>query len=133
MARISIGIPVYNEERCIADTLTSVIRQLDDYPDIEIVISDNGSTDKTLQNIETTLSQNDKHRNSIKLIKQSQNKGAFSTFGILLITAIQNFFFGLAHTISFLNDMCFKVLNICQLSKLFYVLRKHKALSPRGF
>ena len=80
MARIAIGIPVYNEERYIADTLTSVIRQLDDYPDIEIVISENGSTDKTLKNIETTLSQNDKHRNSIKLIKQNQNKGAYFNF-----------------------------------------------------
>lgn len=77
MARISIGIPVYNEENYISDTLNSVISQLEDYTDIEIVISENGSTDNTLRNIEATLSQNDKYLSSIKLLKQSSNKGAF--------------------------------------------------------
>ena len=37
MVLISIGIPVYNEERCIADTLTKCDQTIDDYPDIEIV------------------------------------------------------------------------------------------------
>ena len=42
---ISIGIPVYNGERYIAQTLDSILTQT--FTDFEIVISDNASTDGT--------------------------------------------------------------------------------------
>jgi hypothetical protein len=45
--RVSIGVPVYNGARYLAATLTSLVGQT--YEDIEIVISDNGSTDETGQ------------------------------------------------------------------------------------
>ena len=41
MARVSIGIPVYNEEKFVRQTLISAIRQLDNYSDLEIILSDN--------------------------------------------------------------------------------------------
>ncbi len=42
---VSIGVPVYNEEHFIEESLTSLLAQ--DYPNIEIIISDNASTDET--------------------------------------------------------------------------------------
>lgn len=47
---LTIGIPVFNLERTISTTITSILKQLDDIKDIcelEILISDNCSTDKT--------------------------------------------------------------------------------------
>lgn len=43
---VSICIPAYNAERTIEDTLTSIINQ--SYKNLEIIISENGSTDSTL-------------------------------------------------------------------------------------
>ncbi|MFN3334211.1 MAG: glycosyltransferase family 2 protein [Caldilinea sp.] len=44
-ARVSIGIPVYNGEAYLAETLKSILGQT--YSDFEVVISDNGSVDRT--------------------------------------------------------------------------------------
>jgi glycosyltransferase involved in cell wall biosynthesis len=42
---VSIGIPVCNEARFLADALASLLAQ--DYPNLELIISDNASTDGT--------------------------------------------------------------------------------------
>lgn len=42
---IGIGLPVYNGERYVAEAISSVLEQT--YPDFELVISDNASTDGT--------------------------------------------------------------------------------------
>ncbi len=47
MVKISVVIPVYNEEKYIKETLESVKSQ--DFKDIEVILADNGSTDGTLQ------------------------------------------------------------------------------------
>jgi glycosyltransferase involved in cell wall biosynthesis len=43
--RVSIGVPVYNGERFLAETLESLVNQ--SYRDLEIIIGDNCSTDGT--------------------------------------------------------------------------------------
>lgn len=43
--RVSLGMPVYNGERYLEKTLDSVLAQT--YTDFELVISDNGSSDRT--------------------------------------------------------------------------------------
>jgi glycosyltransferase involved in cell wall biosynthesis len=43
--RLSLGVPVYNAERYLAACLDALLAQ--DYPDFEIIISDNASTDGT--------------------------------------------------------------------------------------
>ena len=48
---VSIIIPVYNAEKYLADTLTSAINQT--WPDKEIIVIDDGSTDNSLAIIET--------------------------------------------------------------------------------
>jgi len=42
---LSIGLPVYNGEAVVARGLNSILAQ--DFPDFEIVIVDNASTDNT--------------------------------------------------------------------------------------
>src|SRR5690348_2515296 len=43
--RLSVGLPVYNGERYLAETLDSLIEQT--FEDFELIISDNASTDGT--------------------------------------------------------------------------------------
>ncbi|MEM7124863.1 MAG: glycosyltransferase family A protein [Chloroflexota bacterium] len=61
---VSIGLPLYNGEAYLAETLTSLILQ--SYPNFEIIIVDNGSTDSSID-ICQTFSLRDKririHRN----------------------------------------------------------------------
>jgi len=47
VARVSIGLPVYNGERFLADAIESLLAQT--FEDFEILISDNASTDRTLE------------------------------------------------------------------------------------
>lgn len=43
--KVSIGIPVYNGERYLAETIECILGQT--FADLELIISDNGSTDRT--------------------------------------------------------------------------------------
>ena len=43
--RVSIGMPLYNAEQFLAGTLDSIVAQ--SFRDFELIISDNGSTDRT--------------------------------------------------------------------------------------
>lgn len=45
--RVTLGMPVYNAERYLAETLDCLLAQ--DYRDFEIVVSDNASTDRTAE------------------------------------------------------------------------------------
>jgi glycosyltransferase involved in cell wall biosynthesis len=47
MKKVSIVIPAKNEELRIGDTLESVLAL--DYPDFEVIVVDNGSTDRTME------------------------------------------------------------------------------------
>jgi glycosyltransferase involved in cell wall biosynthesis len=47
MPRVSVGVPVYNGERYVADTLDSLLAQT--FGDFELIICDNASTDRTEQ------------------------------------------------------------------------------------
>jgi protein O-GlcNAc transferase len=54
MPKLVVGIPICNEELYIEKTLTSVLQN--DLKDVEIFISEKGSTDRTLGIVEKTLS-----------------------------------------------------------------------------
>lgn len=43
--KVTVGLPVYNGERYLEDTLKTVLNQT--YPDFRLIIADNASTDKT--------------------------------------------------------------------------------------
>lgn len=67
--RFSIVIPNYNYEKFVQNTVLSVLRQ--DYSDIEIVIVDDGSTDNSVNVIQSII--NDFPEKSIKLICQTNS------------------------------------------------------------
>src|SRR5690554_3992707 len=45
-SKVSVIIPVYNMEEYLADTLESVLSS--DYPNFEVIVMDDGSTDESL-------------------------------------------------------------------------------------
>ena len=69
MPELSVIIPVYNVEKYLRECLDSVVNQT--FKDIEIILIDDGSTDKSLD-ICKEYAQKD---NRIKILKQ-QNRGA---------------------------------------------------------
>lgn len=83
---VTIGIPIYNEERFLANSLHSIFSQ--DYQNIEIIISDNASTDETL-NICKELS---KQRPDVKINSFKENLGATENFAYVLKEASGKYF-----------------------------------------
>ena len=72
---VSVIIPAYNEEETIAKTIKSVLKS--DYPDFEIIIVDDGSTDKTLEIAKRFEGQ------KIRIFhKENGGKGSALNFGI---------------------------------------------------
>lgn len=75
---VSIGVPVYNEERFVEETLTSLLAQ--DYPNMEIIISDNASTDKTADICQHIAAENP----SVIFHRFDENRGATENFQYVL-------------------------------------------------
>jgi glycosyltransferase involved in cell wall biosynthesis len=77
---VSVLIPFYNHNRFIKKTLDSILE--DSYPNKEIIIINDGSTDPDDSNITHWI---DKHKDSIKIIyTKRENKGLTKTFNELL-------------------------------------------------
>jgi len=70
--KLTIGIPAYNLERTISKTLDSIIDQIKTSYDIEILISDNCSTDDTAKLVKQYQK---KHPKLISYYKQTENIG----------------------------------------------------------
>ncbi|WP_310485012.1 glycosyltransferase [Chamaesiphon sp. VAR_48_metabat_403] len=83
---LTIGIPIYNGERYIRESLDSIISQ--DYSNLEIIISDNCSTDKT-KDICLEYADRDSR---IKYYEQETNLGATANFNFILKLATGTFF-----------------------------------------
>lgn len=67
---LSVVIPCYNEERRIQATLEKVIPYLEkNTKQFEILIIDDGSTDKTIEKVQQL------HNANIKILRNEQNKG----------------------------------------------------------
>ena len=72
---VTVGIPVYNESARIVDCIRSV--QAQTYPNIEICISDNCSSDGTYE----LARQLAEESSNIRLVRQERNMGALANFG----------------------------------------------------
>jgi len=83
---VSIGMPVYNEGKYIRDSLDSLISQ--DYSNIELIISDNGSTDET----QTICQEYTKQSPFIKYYRSDENKGPIYNFDNVLQKASGKYF-----------------------------------------
>jgi glycosyltransferase involved in cell wall biosynthesis len=88
---VSIGVPVFNGENSIARALDSLLEQ--DYPHIEIVISDNGSTDGT-QAICERYARTHRH---VTYSRVEPNAGAPANFNRVFRLATGKYFMWAAH------------------------------------
>jgi glycosyltransferase involved in cell wall biosynthesis len=78
---ITVGIPVYNEERSIAKCINSILKQIS--KDDEIIIVASGCTDNTVPKIKE-VSKKDKR---IKLIIEKERKGKSSALNLIIKNA----------------------------------------------
>jgi glycosyltransferase involved in cell wall biosynthesis len=84
--RVTIGLPVYNGERYLRETLESLLSQR--YEDFELVISDNASTDSTLEICQTYADRDPR----IRLLRWENNRGAAANYNRVLHAARGQYF-----------------------------------------
>jgi glycosyltransferase involved in cell wall biosynthesis len=89
--RVSIGLPVYNGENYIADAIRSFQRQT--FDDLEVIVSDNASTDDT-EKIVLDLANDDQR---IRYMRRDENVGANRNFNRAFFYARGEFFKWAAH------------------------------------
>lgn len=88
---VSIGVPVFNGENTISDALTCLIEQ--DYKNLEIIISDNGSTDDTSQICKNFL----KKDKRLKYYRSEENLGSIWNFNRVFMLSSGKYFLWAAH------------------------------------
>lgn len=86
MRLVSIGVPIFNEAMHLAMTLDSLLAQ--DYPNIEIVICDNASTDATPDICAHAAGRDSR----IRVLRAAENQGATANFQRCLDEANGDFF-----------------------------------------
>lgn len=85
-ARVTIGMPVHNDEKYVGEALDSLLAQT--YLGFEIIISDNASTDKTSE----ICHYYERRDPRVHYIRQPQNCGPNANFNYLLSIARGEFF-----------------------------------------
>lgn len=89
--KVSIGMPVYNGARYIREALDTLVAQT--YTDLELIISDNASTDAT-EGICREYAARDPR---IKYVRQSRNRGVIVNFQFALAEAVGEYFMWAAY------------------------------------
>jgi hypothetical protein len=89
---VSIGVAVFNEERFLTDALASLLAQ--DYANIEVVISDNGSDDRTADICREFAARDPR----IRYHRESENRGSTANFNhVLALSSGEYFTWGSGH------------------------------------
>ncbi len=89
--KVSIGIPVFNGAKTLAKTIEAAINQ--DYKNLEIIISDNCSTDET----QLIAEEFQKKDSRIRYIRQEINYGMTANFSKVFENSTGEFFMWAAH------------------------------------
>lgn len=84
--KVSIGLPIFNGDQFLCRRLESILGQT--YKNIELIISDNGSTDTTEKICKDYLHKDKR----IRYIRQKKDMGILWNFGNILNEAQNNFF-----------------------------------------
>jgi len=93
--RISIGMPIYNGERFLAEAIMSILAQT--FQDFELIISDNGSTDRTAEICRAYAAKD----NRIRYHRNEQNLGGAWNFNHVFKLATGEYFRWACH-----DDIC---------------------------
>ena len=83
---VSIGMPLYNEARFVKDSLSSMLSQ--NYPKLEIIISDNASDDETLSICRQLI----ESRTDVSIHRFETNMGAAENFKYVLRASTGRYF-----------------------------------------
>ena len=83
---LSIGLPVYNGERFLAKAIASLLIQ--EFEDFELIISDNGSNDKTEAICRDAAARDSR----VRYLRSNENRGATWNFRRVLEAASGEFF-----------------------------------------
>lgn len=83
---VSIGIPTYNRAALIGRAVESALQQ--NHPNVEVLISDNASTDGTAEICEAWAAREPR----VRLMRQPQNLGATANFNAVLGMAHGSYF-----------------------------------------
>jgi glycosyltransferase involved in cell wall biosynthesis len=97
--RLSIGLPVYNGERYLADSLDALLGQ--SYEDFELIISDNASTDGTADICRRYAMQDSR----IRYIRQERNIGAAPNHNFVFREARGELFKWASHDDLYASDL----------------------------
>lgn len=84
---VTVGVPVYNGEKLLPRALDAVLAQ--EYGNLEIIIADNASTDRSPEIIRAYAGR----RDGIRVIRREQNLGASENFRLLVREARGKYFF----------------------------------------
>ena len=133
MPRTVIGIPCFNEEQFITGTLISALQQFDDASDLEIHISDNCSTDETLQRIESVIQALPKYAGKVHLQRQVSTTNVEANFWSVFDTTDSEFFLWLgAHDQISSQYICRGVDHLVANPTTSMFCGTHKALDTSG-
>ncbi len=97
--RLSIGLPVYNGENFLAESLESLLGQ--SYEDFELIISDNASTDGTADICRRYMKQDSR----IKYVRQPRNIGCGPNHNVLVAQARGELFKWASHDDLYARDL----------------------------
>lgn len=84
--RVSIGVPVYNGDRYIAETLDSLLAQT--FDDFELIISDNASTDSTEEICRSYAGQDGR----VRYFRNATNLGVAANYRCVLQSSSGEYF-----------------------------------------
>jgi len=91
MAKVTVGMPVYNAAACLGCTLAAMSAQT--YSDMQVVVSDNASTDDTAKIVQEWAAKDPR----IIYRRQPENIGAMANFSWLIRNATSPWFMFAAH------------------------------------
>jgi len=94
-AKVSVGLPVYNGEAFLPQAIESILAQ--SFKDLEVLISDNGSTDRTAEICSHYAARDPR----VRVERQEQNRGAAWNFNRVFEMAHGELFKWAAH-----DDLC---------------------------
>lgn len=88
---VSIGLPVYNGEKGLGRALDSIVGQ--DYPNLEIIVSDNGSTDTT----SAICAEYSRKDSRVRYYRSEENHGSIWNFNRVAELSSGKYFMWVAH------------------------------------